>query len=104
MAYKGKGTTLRAQQAYQQMLDDRRKKLESVVNTMTKSCVYCRVSSSKRRLFSLAEGDICALCAGTNGLIGPTKNKTIYELEEEHKAHLEAEKNKPKPESYGGWA
>jgi hypothetical protein len=101
MAYKGKGTTLRAQQGFQKMMDERRKKVESVLDTMTKKCVYCQVSSSKRRLFSLAEGDICAQCAAEHI---PVSDKTLYELEADHKVHLEAEKNKPKPETYGDWA
>lgn len=98
MARRGLGA---AQEGYQKMLDAKRKKVENVMSTMTKSCAGCQVSSSKRRLFVLPEGDLCADCAAKNIPPGP---KTVYELEAEHKAFLEAERNKPKPESYGGWA
>jgi hypothetical protein len=80
---------------------DKQKKVNAVLDAFVKRCSVCDVASSKRRLFTLPEGDICAHCAGeTVGKAG----LSVYELEAAHKVHLETEKNKPKPEGYGGWA
>lgn len=97
MSRRGRGS---ASESYEKMMAAKKAKMQTILGGIVKNCAFCQVSSSKRRLFSLAEGDICANCAAEHI---PVSDKTLYQMEEDHKAHLEAEKNKPKPSEYGAW-
>lgn len=99
MSRRGRGS---ASESYEKMMAARKDKMQAIVGGIVKNCVVCQISSSKRRLFVTAEGDICVYCAGEKGML--EDGKSMYQLENEHKAHLEAEKNKPAPEGYGEWS
>lgn len=99
MSRRGRGS---ASESYEKMMAAKKAKMQTILSGIVKSCAICQVSSSKRRLFTTVEGDICVICADDKGLL--EDGKSMYQLEEEQKAHLEAEKNKPAPEGYGEWS
>lgn len=87
-------------QALQAKRDRQKADFQKVLNTMARSCSMCEVSSSKRRLFDLPEGLVCVTCCNLAGVNILEAN----EREAAYKLHLEAERNKPRPESFGEWA
>lgn len=94
MAFSQKNKAFIAQRAKQ------KEDFEKIIGAVVRNCSMCEVPSSKRRLYRLPEGDVCVTCcnlAGVNAMEA-TEREAAYKL------HLEAEANKPKPESYGEWA
>lgn len=85
--------------AFEEKRREAKKAVEAVRSLMTRTCSKCEQPGSKRRLFDLPDGLVCLKCIpdGMTGL-------EVIAAEEEYKARLEVERNKPKPENYGGWA
>lgn len=85
--------------AFEERRREAKKAVEDVRNAMTRTCSKCEKPGSKARLFNLPDGLVCLGCLpeGMSGL-------EALEAEDVYKARLEVERNKPKPENYGGWA
>lgn len=90
----------RKAQAYQAVRDKQKADHEKILGLILKNCSVCEVSSGKRRLFDLQEGLICITCCNLKGM----NAVQAHDAEELYKAHLEAERNKPRPENFGEWA
>ena len=76
------------------------KKMEQAMGMDSRdNCVMCGAQPRHRYIFNLPEGKLCLQC-----LPDDLKGAQAQQREAEYQAHLEAERNKPKPEGYGEWA
>lgn len=79
----------------------RKEGVDSVLKAFSDACVICGILSGKRKLMPTGDGKkVCPDCLAQSGVSLADLTRTLVQEAE----HLEAEKDKPKPEGYGGWA
>lgn len=74
-------------------------KAQKVMNSLISKCQQCGVASSKTPLYDLGDGKICGRC-----LPEGTTPADVAQQAQAYRDHMEAEANKPKPDSYGEWS